>query len=49
VRGIGLLDLGNPEARAWITERVAGLIGAAGIDHYMAPQIGHVGTTYRSQ
>ena len=34
VRGIGLLDLGNPEARAWITERVAGLIGSAGIDHY---------------
>jgi alpha-galactosidase len=30
----GLLDLGNPEARAWLTEHVDGLLNSEGIDLY---------------
>ncbi|NLV40249.1 MAG: hypothetical protein GXY15_03345 [Candidatus Hydrogenedentes bacterium] len=30
----GLLDLGNPACREWLTDHVAGLMDAEGIDHY---------------
>lgn len=34
VQGFGLLNLGDPQARAWITERVSTLIRASGVDHF---------------
>ena len=34
VKGIGLLNLGDPDARAWISDRVDRLITTTGIDHY---------------
>jgi alpha-galactosidase len=33
-RSGGLLNLGNPEARAWLTDHVAGLLASQGIDLY---------------